>query len=75
MSYDAGDGFSVDILSAEAIKSPLPADFSGDIVVKEITESTNSDAARLAKDATHVYAAFWSIETLSKTPSTRSLRV
>ena len=53
MSYDAGDGFSVDILSAEAIKSHLPADFSGDIVVKEITESTNSDAARLAKDANH----------------------
>ena len=53
MSYDAEDGFSVDILSAEAIKSYLPADFSGDIVVKEITESTNSDAARLAKDANH----------------------
>lgn len=53
MSYDAGDGFSVDILSAEAIKSYLPADFFGDIVVKEITESTNVDAARIAKDAKH----------------------
>lgn len=53
MYYDAGEGFSVDILSADAIKSYLPADFFGDIVVKEITDSTNTDAARIAKDAPH----------------------
>ena len=53
MYYDAGDGFSVDILSADAIKSYLPAEFSGEIIVKEITKSTNIDAACITEDAPH----------------------
>ena len=44
---------SADILSADAIKSLLPADFAGDIHIMEVTESTNADAARIAKTSPH----------------------
>ncbi|MDO5845647.1 MAG: biotin--[acetyl-CoA-carboxylase] ligase, partial [Methanocorpusculum sp.] len=37
-----------DILSAGAIRAYLPADFSGDIILKETTGSTNTDAKALA---------------------------
>ena len=53
MSNSAEGGKNADILSADAIKSSLPADFSGEIIVKEITESTNRDAACIAKEALH----------------------
>ncbi len=43
----------MDILSAETIKSHLPPDFSGKIIIKEITKSTNQDAAEIVKTAPH----------------------
>ena len=49
----ASEKKNTDILSADAIKSLLPADFSGDLIVLEVTESTNLDAAKIAKTAPH----------------------
>ena len=40
------------LLSADAIKSLLPTDFSGDLIVLETTESTNQDAAKIVKKST-----------------------
>ena len=53
MSYPAEERINADILSADTIKSLLPADFSGDVFVKEVTKSTNADAACIAKEAAH----------------------
>ena len=44
---------NTDILSADAVKNLLSADFSGEIIVKDVTDSTNADAARIAKTAPH----------------------
>lgn len=44
---------NTDILSADAVKSLLPEDFCGDIRFLEVTESTNLDAAKIAKTAPH----------------------
>lgn len=49
----ASEKKNTDILSADAIKSLLPADFSGDIIVLDVTESTNLDAAKIVKTAPH----------------------
>ena len=53
MSYPAEERKNADILSADTIKSLLPADFSGDVFVKEVTKSTNADATCIAKEAVH----------------------
>ena len=53
MSYPAEERKNAEILSADAIKSYLPAEFSGEIIVKEITKSTNIDAACITEDAPH----------------------
>ncbi|MBO5002937.1 biotin--[acetyl-CoA-carboxylase] ligase, partial [Methanocorpusculaceae archaeon] len=49
----ASEKKNTDILSADAIKSLLPEDFSGDLIVLETTESTNLDAAKIVKTVPH----------------------
>ncbi len=69
ISMEGRDSFlddSQDVLSADAISSLLQSDFSGDIIVKDTTASTNDDAKDLLPSAKHGTVIIANVQTAAR---------